>query len=299
VVIAIIAVLIGLLLTGMQSARETARGTACGNNLRQVMLAVQLLGDARKYLPPMAAPGSRATITRAASAYNGAKGFTTFTWLLPYVEEEPLYALAKRDVNTPVHDAPGAGKVYSVPIPIYRCPSDAFHDGGLSLTGNGGADLWAVGNYAANYNVFGNPTGRTVEERSEGRSRFEGAMPDGASKTVVLAERYGTCGSGGVVTGGDTAGSLWCDSNNRWRPVFCVNEKDQTPDAPGYTRCGLFQVAPHWLTGCDSSVAQTAHPGGMKVALGDGGVRGLAADIDPETWARVCHPADGLAAEGW
>jgi len=299
VVVAIIAALLGLLLPAVQSVRESARATTCASNQRQVVLALQVLADARKYVPPMAAPASRKPITKAAATYNGATGFTAFTWLLPYIEEDGLYRISNRDVNTPVADAPGAGKIYSVPIPVFRCPSDAFHESGMSLTENGGADLWAVGNYAANYNVFGNPPAVTAVERAEGRSRFDAAFPDGASKTVVFAERYGTCGSDGVVTGGDTAGSLWCDSNNRWRPVFCVNEKDQTPDTPGFTRCAMFQVAPHWLQACDSSLAQTAHPGAMKVALGDGSVRGVAGSLDPQTWAQVCHPADGLSGADW
>jgi prepilin-type processing-associated H-X9-DG protein len=81
--------------------------------------------------------------------------------------------------------------------------------------------------------------------------------------------------------------------------VFCVNEFEQTPSAAGYTSCEMFQVAPHWLTGCDTTRAQTAHPGGMSVTMGDGSVRGASDSMDEQTWAAVCDPRDGRSAGEW
>jgi prepilin-type N-terminal cleavage/methylation domain-containing protein len=295
VVIAIIGTLVGLLVPAVQSVREVARRTSCANSMRQVGLAVQLIDDARRFLPPMSAPTKRERITKASSSYNGAIGFTVFTWLLPYVEQEPLSKLANRDVNTPVPGAPGAGTVYAVSIPTFLCPSDGSHAAGMALTSVGGADSWAVGSIAANYNVFGNPLGSTAVERSEGRSSLSKSFPDGRSKVVILAERYGTCGSSGEANHPSTKGNLWSDANNTWRPVFCVNETDQIPDAPGFTRCEMFQVAPNWLSGCESKRAQTPHPAGMQVVFADTRVVTLAGSIDPEAWAGICHPADGLS----
>lgn len=294
VVIAIIGILIALLLPAVQSAREAGRRSTCLNNMRQVGVALQMLGDTKKFLPPMAAPSSSGTLTLAAAPYNGAVGFTAFTWLLPFIEHESLYTLANRNVNTPVPGAPGRGMVYSVPIPTFLCPTDSSDLQGLAATSNGNADEWAVGNHAVNYNVFGNPSGQTSAARVQGISRWPQSLGDGTSKTALVAERYGTCGTAGGVDARGTVGSLWSDSNGRWRPVFCVNETDQSPNAAGYTRCAMFQVAPNWLTRCDSTRAQSPHPGGMNVAFGDGSVRPVDGSMSEDAWAALCHPNDGL-----
>ena len=299
VVIAIIATLIGLLLPAVQSAREAARRTACRNSMRQVGLALHACNDAKRYLPPLTAPASSQVITLP-GPYKGAVGFTVFNWLLPFLEEDALFRQAGGNVNTPISGAPGSGTMYSVTIATYRCPSDGSNNDGLSLTKNGSANQWAVGNYAANYAVFGNPLAATPVARMQGRARIPNTFADGTSHTVVLAERYGTCGSGGSLEHARTAGNLWSDSNSRWRPVFCVNDFEQTPGQPGYLPCAMFQVAPNWLSGCDSSRAQTAHPGGMSVTMGDGSVRSASDSLDEQTWAAICDPRDGQpTGNGW
>jgi len=296
----------------VQAAREAGRRTACGNNMRQVAQAVHLAADANRFLPPMAAPSSSGTITLAAPPYNGHVGFTAFTFLLPFIDQSPLHAIARKNVNTPVAGAPGSGTVFAVPVATFLCPSDSSDTNGMSSTTSGGANRWAVGNFAVNYNVFGNVVGTTPAAREQGRSRISQSFPDGTSKVVMLAERYGTCGlaalNEGNVNDKDTRGSLWCDSNSWWRPVFCANNFDpslpvqnrtQLPQATGYTTCGMFQVAPQFLTECDSSVAQTPHLTAMNTALADGSVRSIAGDISASTWADVCNPADGRALTNW
>ncbi len=47
------------------------------------------------------------------------------------------------------------------------------------------------------------------------------------------------------------------------------------------------------MTECDSSKAQTAHTGGMNVALADGSVRTLSGNISNVTWTRAVDPRDG------
>src|SRR5205823_1135340 len=52
VVIAIVGVLVALLLPAVQAARESARRSSCGNNMRQLALAVQNYEATKKAYPP-------------------------------------------------------------------------------------------------------------------------------------------------------------------------------------------------------------------------------------------------------
>jgi prepilin-type N-terminal cleavage/methylation domain-containing protein/prepilin-type processing-associated H-X9-DG protein len=288
VVIAIIAILIGLLLPAVQKVREAAARTQCSNNLKQIGLATHNLNDTRKILPPMCAPAGDQVITMAGQ-YNGATGFNVFDWLLPYVEQDNLYKAANFSILTSVNGR----AVYNTEVPTYLCPSDTSAPGNHCNTTNGGANGWVVGNYSANYLIFGNPTAATQTQREQGAGRIPQTFQDGTSNVIMFTERYGTCGSSGVANSASTYGNLWSDSWATWRPVFCVNNTSQVPFNAGYTRCFLFQVQPNWITGCDSSRAQSPHSNGINCCLGDGSVRFVTSGISADTWANACDPRDG------
>ncbi|MBA4065342.1 MAG: prepilin-type cleavage/methylation domain-containing protein [Isosphaera sp.] len=312
VVIAIIAILIGLLLPAVQKTRGSAARTQCANHVKQIALAAHACHEAAGVFPPLVAPSSGTPLSFA-PGYNGAVGFTVFTWLLPYVEQGPLYEASNRNVNTAVPGSPGAGTVYSTPVRVYRCPAEPTPVGplgdGMGATLTGSAHRWAIGNYAANYFVFGNPTADTAVKRQEGVSRMPAVFPDGASNTVMIAERYGTCGSSGDPNAGwagppantstpPTYGNLWSDSNSVWRPVFCIANVSKSPSAAGYPACPMFQVQPNWVGGCDSTRPQAGHPSGMNVGLGDGSVRFLTGSLSQTTWEQACDPRDGAPLGG-
>jgi len=160
-----------------------------------------------------------------------------------------------------------------------------------------GANNWASTNYVANYNVFGNVFGADENLRLQGVSRMPASFPDGLSNTVFFAERYQTCGSSGHSNVGNMRSPLWADMNWDFRPVFCVNELDQTPTTTGYTPCFMFQVAPSWKNECDPRRAQTPHRG-ILVALGDGSVRVVTGSINTAIWQGACNPADGQVLGG-
>jgi prepilin-type N-terminal cleavage/methylation domain-containing protein/prepilin-type processing-associated H-X9-DG protein len=290
VVIAIIAILIGLLLPAVQKVREAAARIKCANNLKQICLATHNHNDTFRNLPSLVAPSSFLPITTTGSSTIGAVGYTFFDALLPWIEQVSLHRAANNNVNTVVD-----GKwVFAHPIPTYLCPSDVSHNNNLGTTTNGRADLWAIGNYAANYLAFGEPTAANPTLRLETPSSIPASFRDGLSGTVFFAERFGTCGTSGVPNSGSTFGNLWSDSNSVWRPIFCIDNASKHPFNAGTPPCALFQIRPNWITECDSTRTQGLHTGGMNVCMGDGSVRFVTGSITAQTWAIVCNGRDEL-----
>jgi type II secretory pathway pseudopilin PulG len=80
VVIGIIAILMGLLLPAVQLAREAARRTSCGSQMRQLGLAAANYESAKGRFP------AGYTGPTAPRRFN-----TWFTTLLPYLEQSAVY----------------------------------------------------------------------------------------------------------------------------------------------------------------------------------------------------------------
>jgi prepilin-type N-terminal cleavage/methylation domain-containing protein/prepilin-type processing-associated H-X9-DG protein len=288
VVIAIIAILISLLVPAVQKVREAAARIQCANNLHQLGLATHNCNDALGGLPPVAAPDGWTATTVAGASFNGAP-YTFFNWVLPFVEQDPLFKAQTRG-NVP----PGAycGGQYAVPVKTFICPSDPSVSRGLSQTTNGGASGFAVSCYGANYLVFGNPNSSGDAACVQGTAAIPRSVPDGLSNTVFFGEVYGSCSLSTDPAAGISAASLWADSTLPWRPIMCHNTPSKNVN-PGYAACFTFQVRPTPFGTCDPSRAQTSHAGGMNVGMGDGSVRSVGAGVSAGTWANACDPRDG------
>lgn len=106
VVLFIVGVLIAMLLPAVQSARESARGLACRNNLKQLGLALMNY-EAQNRVFPMA---------------NGAKSYGPHFHLLPFLDQQAFYD--QFDQRISAMDAGPSRTFDSVRILILQCPSD-------------------------------------------------------------------------------------------------------------------------------------------------------------------------------
>lgn len=129
VVIAIIAILIALLLPAVQQAREAARRSSCKNNMKQWGLALHNYHETYGQFPASAVnPGSDESASFVPSGQ--IRNFTGYLFLLPYVDQGPLYEQIDFNLATGATDWRGRGGggyqsvLNGVTIPIQYCPSD-------------------------------------------------------------------------------------------------------------------------------------------------------------------------------
>ncbi len=190
VVIAIIAILIGLLLPAVQKVREAAARITCGNNLKQMGLAMHNYAGVYGAYPPAFRNTAR---TGTGDFY---PGWGWGTLILPFVEQENLYRQLNPDQvpfgpNPPSLAFATPTALTQTPLKIFRCPSDngpALNPFRL-LPADGSH---AMSNYRAICGTDTNGTFIVNEDRNgilwqNSRVTFE-AITDGTSNTVVVGE---------------------------------------------------------------------------------------------------------------
>jgi prepilin-type N-terminal cleavage/methylation domain-containing protein len=290
VVLAILAILIGLLLPAVQKARQAAARSQCMNNLKQLGLAAHSYNDSLGQLPPVWGTG------------NGMG--SAFFCLLPYLEQDALFEEAGRNVNNWFAVSGGNEYASSFPIKTYLCPSDSSGpDDGLWKRGalDNEVGKWAYSNYGVNFQVFGKPSaGDNAALNMQGAGNIPNTIPDGASNTLLFAEKYRHCGS---------YGSLWGHGswNVPWMALFAYGKADgsagyaSNANPAGSVGSGskfLVQPSP-WQTACDPSRAASPHAGGIHVGLGDGSARFASAGLQPSVWWALCTPAGDEPLGNW
>jgi prepilin-type N-terminal cleavage/methylation domain-containing protein len=117
-VVAIIAMLTGLLLPAVQKTRESANRISCANNLKQIGLAFHTYYDFHGSLPP---------------SNSGFQGASWCVLIMPYMEQDVLFK--NWDLNKTYYDQTDGAR--QTPIKSYFCPSRRTAEtAGLSLAGD-------------------------------------------------------------------------------------------------------------------------------------------------------------------
>jgi prepilin-type N-terminal cleavage/methylation domain-containing protein/prepilin-type processing-associated H-X9-DG protein len=162
VVLALLALLLGLLLPAIQKVRQASARFQCVNNEKQILLAMHNYHSASERFPPA-----------VGSVGNQNVHGTALFFLLPYIEQDNLY---KRALNADGTGSPWNDGVYSTPVVIYSCPADATGSPDHRFGG------WlASGGYGLNWLVLGDQGGKIAD------------ITDGTSNTLLIAERYQVC----------------------------------------------------------------------------------------------------------
>ena len=208
VVIAIIGVLVALLLPAIQAAREAARRSSCGNNLKQIGLALQNYNDARKIFPCQFI-GTNFSISNTSGTASSPFGPTWIVAILPFIEGGNVLTLYNK--NAYWMDDPTNTSFRASNLPFARCPSDGYsaipYAPNAQVNGNG--TNWGRCNYGANGNVRWecyrlvtySGTGSNFSSMPSAYTDLTGRGPmspnnaltlnlitDGTSKTVAVAE---------------------------------------------------------------------------------------------------------------
>lgn len=320
VVVALFGVLFGILLPSLQAARETVRRTNCGNNLRQLGLALANHESARRHFP----------LGAESREWSSNRNFPHqfFRWsvlahLAPYYEEETL--LAGLDLTVPLYTgigpdsvAPQNKPVVARVVPLFLCPSDI---------GRPVSETFGPTNYAACTGSGGDggtpfDTDGLFFINSEVRAKD---VADGLSKTVAFSES--TLGEGpravtspaGIVpatgygfifttplTAGDCDRPLYYNftdlrgfswANGEYRTTL-YNHARQPNAASFDCLAAVMNTADkaRQYAGYGWRTARSRHAGGVTVVMADGGVRFVADAVDPAAWEAASTRAGGEAA---
>jgi prepilin-type N-terminal cleavage/methylation domain-containing protein/prepilin-type processing-associated H-X9-DG protein len=291
VVIAIIGILTALLLPAVQAAREAARRMACANNLKNVGLALHQYHDVHRKFPP----GAVGPLTPAYPQYEHLTHHGLGTFLLPYLEQRALADQYRWDVSW--FDPPNQ-PVVNAHLPIWQCPSapsNRMMDGSLSTIAPPPAASFvgtaACGDYAGMGTIDAGLVASGLIDRPDGprdeRGHYEGAFTinnsrsfadflDGTSQTIAIAECAGRpqhWQRGKKADGLPLTGGPWSSRNLLW--------------GKGSAADGTAPFGPCAVNCTNNREVYAFHPGGANVALADGSVRFLPANIDIRVFAAL------------
>jgi prepilin-type N-terminal cleavage/methylation domain-containing protein len=239
VVIAIIAILIGLLLPAVQKVREAAARTQGINNLKQLGLAMQNHHDSLGMLPD---PGNGNPVANVSGlAQPGSWAFQ----VLPYIEQQAIFANATVTIPVKAFLDPGRGRQATI-------PNDTAHGG--VYTG------WVITDYAINTIPFGGGT-----NGDPARQVTLPTLTDGTSNTIFVGEK-------------SVDPSMYTSNGGSWdEPAYCGQWGGCLRQGTGvYRDVRGVNYANNW---------GAPYSGGCPFSMYDGSVRMIPFGYDPTSFS--------------
>jgi prepilin-type N-terminal cleavage/methylation domain-containing protein len=305
VVVAIIALLIGLLLPAVQSAKEASRRAQCLNNLKQIGLAIHAYHATNNMLPFGVGADDDQTVATIGGL--NARRYSCQSQFLPYLEQQVLFNTINFLVDPffPLYSGlapPGGGLGVNgtaaiTVVDVFLCPADEDRL----------IQPWGHNNYrSCNGSTWSGRAGNGMFGQIS-TTRFAN-ITDGLSNTAAFCERikgssdpqildrladlYSNPGAWTQATFAPWCASLsdaqavaltydvdggqnWLEGNMNWTRYNHVLP-------PGYRSCknglswnGVVMTATSW------------HPGGVNLLLGDGSTRFVKSSINASIWSAL------------
>jgi prepilin-type N-terminal cleavage/methylation domain-containing protein len=311
VVIAIIGVLVALLLPAVQAAREAARRMSCGNNLKQLGLAVHNYHDTHRAMPLNYGQWAMMDPLDGRSS-------SWMTQILPFIEQQNLYDQIDfrfgvrndpRNLNLDTPAPMSNAFVAKAIVPPFLCPSDGENRGGRMASRANFGHEWGVNNYkgvaGANWawgafivNAGPHASGPHGANQPNGLERGNGiffrsdnydprhtmaTISDGTSNTLMIGE----------------AVPRWCTHTWWW----WFNGVTATAAVP-LNQNALCQVTGNrivdlnacWGDWPNNYSFMSRHPGGGQFTLADASVRFVQENINIEIYRSLATMASGETA---
>ncbi len=289
IVVAILAILVGILIPAVHKIREAGNRIACGNNLKQIGQAWHghhathgRLPDGGKNACQSPYASSAMEVACANPRYLGhstpAKGTRTeWSWpyqILPYLEQADLYSLP----NTSEDNA----RITQTPLKAYNCPARRSSRLYGPKAGHATIDYAGCAGTGAN--------GMLVRQ-GLGPLRFAD-VTDGLSNTIMVGERRLKCDRFGATT----------DDNESWADpgwdleIYRIADDDlDRPTGDRGPSPDIRETDPAVFPDLNSGLRQfgSSHPRGINVILGDGSLRFIRYNPSPGMFLSSCVRNDG------
>ena len=319
VVIAIIAILIALLLPAVQAAREAARRMQCGNNLKQIGVALHSYHSVYSKFPYGGSYNEGNGFCKYNPGMSTRQGYNWRIFILPYLEQAGVYDMIPiisandgdsfRDLWAPVPEQ-------KIPIPTYYCPSEIgpqVRSGLLVIywianPTDGVAALSSYRGSAGNVSHWGHgpepescglcaggacPCDKGVHHTTNGGSHFAYCQRDDASlgmlwahPTSVRLSHIYDGSSNTLMVGESTYASLTdglgCAEVSHWMAPWCVSGTVYGINMKYQNQPSHSPPHAGFLMGCGF---RSRHPGGAQFQMADGSVRFITESINMLTFS--------------